>query len=201
MTPPTTNPTREPMNHSLKTDPAVFDDVKAGKKGFEIRYNDRDFRVGDTLTLQRTEFTGKQMASEGEPLIFTGETEVRTVTHILHGPIYGLEKGWCIMSITPPSPQPNPSIAKAAEGASKEVAMELDKVFEMIGGSCDEQFQAHFSCEVQKLLTRHLAPVQKELDEAREIIKARAIFHRDGHGKKCIGCKSDAWLARNGVGL
>lgn len=34
--------------HRLKTWPEFFDDVKSGRKRFEIRKSDRDFRVGDT---------------------------------------------------------------------------------------------------------------------------------------------------------
>ncbi len=86
------------MNHELKTDPEVFDAVFDGSKTFEIRKNDRNFQVGDTLTLLRTEFTGAEMA-RGKPLRFTGQEFHVAVTHILHGPVYGLADGWCIMSI------------------------------------------------------------------------------------------------------
>jgi len=71
------------MRHELKTDPFVFDEVQAGDKTFEIRKDDRGFRVGDTLVLKRTVFTGAEMA-EGSPLIYSeGEICVCTVLHIL----------------------------------------------------------------------------------------------------------------------
>ncbi len=38
--------------HELKLDIKYFDDVKTGKKKFEIRKNDRDFEVGDILDLK-----------------------------------------------------------------------------------------------------------------------------------------------------
>lgn len=38
--------------HELKIDIKYFDDVKNGKKNFEIRKNDRDFQVGDILELR-----------------------------------------------------------------------------------------------------------------------------------------------------
>ena len=38
--------------HELKLDIKYFDDVKSGKKKFEIRKNDRDFVVGDILDLK-----------------------------------------------------------------------------------------------------------------------------------------------------
>lgn len=39
-------------NHELKLKAGYFDTAESGKKMFEIRYNDRDFQVGDTLTLR-----------------------------------------------------------------------------------------------------------------------------------------------------
>lgn len=39
--------------HELKLDDKYFDEVKSGKKNFEIRKNDRNFQVGDILELRR----------------------------------------------------------------------------------------------------------------------------------------------------
>ena len=87
------------MRHELKTDPEVFDAVIAGTKTFEIRKNDRDYQVGDELLLRQTKHTGAEMAA-GAPLEYTGSFWTVPVVGIMHGPIYGLEGGWCIMSIT-----------------------------------------------------------------------------------------------------
>jgi ASC-1-like (ASCH) protein len=38
--------------HRLKCWEEYFSDVQAGKKNFEIRQNDRDFKVGDCLVLE-----------------------------------------------------------------------------------------------------------------------------------------------------
>lgn len=38
--------------HELKLDIKYFDDVKSGKKNFEVRKNDRDFQVGDILKMK-----------------------------------------------------------------------------------------------------------------------------------------------------
>jgi len=88
--------------HELKTDPEVFEAVYKWIKAFEIRKNDRDFEVKDELLLQETKFTGAQMKSDPikYPLEFTGRMARRTVTYILNGPIYGLQDGWVIMSIS-----------------------------------------------------------------------------------------------------
>jgi ASC-1-like (ASCH) protein len=53
------------MVHNLKTLPKYFIEVKLGKKPFEVRRNDRNFKVGDTLILQEndpeTGYTGRQL--------------------------------------------------------------------------------------------------------------------------------------------
>lgn len=57
------------MTHWLKIQPQYFNEVISGKKNFEIRKNDRDFRVGDTLLLkefipEKQEFTGRSVEKE-----------------------------------------------------------------------------------------------------------------------------------------
>jgi len=87
------------MTHELKTDPEVFQAVWDGLKTYEIRWNDRGFKVGDLLCLMETEYTGEEMKGDGKPLVYTGREIVKAVSHILNGPIYGLKKGWCILSL------------------------------------------------------------------------------------------------------
>ena len=84
--------------HELKTDSEVFKPVLKNKKTFEIRFNDRNFQVGDFLLLKETQFTGEEM-KEGKPLEYTGASCLVKITHILLGPIYGLKEGWAILSI------------------------------------------------------------------------------------------------------
>lgn len=82
----------------LKTDSDVFQDVWSGRKTYEIRFNDRDFQVGDTLVLRETEHTGAEMKA-GKPLAYTSRELRAEVTHVLAGPIYGLADGWVILSL------------------------------------------------------------------------------------------------------
>jgi hypothetical protein len=98
----TKTPATEEMNccHELKTDPHVFDAVVRGEKTYEIRFNDRDYKVGDNLFLRRTKFDGEGMKKFGAPLIYTGETITVKITHILQGQ-YGLQDGWAILSFIP----------------------------------------------------------------------------------------------------
>jgi hypothetical protein len=85
--------------HTLKTDPLPFDMVARDEKTFEIRKADRDFRRGDILELHRTEHDGEAMAG-GAPLRYSSVPPLRVlVLSTMHGPMYGLEEGWCILSI------------------------------------------------------------------------------------------------------
>ncbi len=54
---------KEPTIHELKIQPTYFEDVKAGKKTFEIRKNDRGYKEGDVLILNEYtcgSFTGRK---------------------------------------------------------------------------------------------------------------------------------------------
>lgn len=86
--------------HELKTDPDVFEAVWDGRKTFEIRKNDRAFQVGDKLLLRETEWSGQAIRA-GAPLIYTGRTVTKTVSHVLMG--YGLDVAWCCLSFASPS--------------------------------------------------------------------------------------------------
>lgn len=82
--------------HELKTDDVPFTDVWNDNKTFEIRKDDRCFKVGDTLHLRETVYTGEEMAG-GKPLQYTDRALLVLITHKLTG--YGLQEGWCILSI------------------------------------------------------------------------------------------------------
>lgn len=86
------------MLHELKTDPDVFEALARHEKTFELRYNDRDFKVGDILELRQTKYSAEEMQA-GKPLRYTGHVMRVGVSHIMRGPKLGLMEGWVIMSI------------------------------------------------------------------------------------------------------
>lgn len=77
--------------HVLKTHPKPFAAVRARLKGWEYRYDDRGYEVGDTLWLNEWDpDTGAE----------TGEVEVRWVTYCLRGGQFGIPAGYVIMSVS-----------------------------------------------------------------------------------------------------
>ncbi|MBN1626428.1 MAG: DUF3850 domain-containing protein [Deltaproteobacteria bacterium] len=76
--------------HELKTWPESYEPIEQGLKPFEIRLNDRDYRVGDILILR-----------EFDPGVgqYTGRATVANVRFILAGEKWGLKPGYVAMSI------------------------------------------------------------------------------------------------------
>lgn len=84
------------MQYELKILPKYFKAVKEGTKTFEIRKNDRGFKVGDTLLLKEYE----QDYTIGNSFQgYTGQEITKEITYILEGGQYGLEEGYCIASL------------------------------------------------------------------------------------------------------
>lgn len=70
--------------HNIKCDHGPFLDVKAGRKPFEVRKNDRDYRVGDTLRMTDND---------------TGETLDVVVSYMLPGGQYGIAEGYVVLAL------------------------------------------------------------------------------------------------------
>ncbi len=109
------------INHILKTDPGVFELSATGKKGYEIRFNDRCFAVGDVLLLRETVKSGDDMRSGGADLEFTGRELHREVTAIVEG--YGLAEGWVILSVKDQLERDNAELKLENERLKKETCV------------------------------------------------------------------------------
>lgn len=77
------------MIHELKTWPEYYEAVRSGKKNFEVRKNDRDFKVGDRLSLQEYDPINKR---------YTGRSIGFTVKYILDNPEY-VKEGYVILGM------------------------------------------------------------------------------------------------------
>ncbi len=82
--------------HKLKTWPTFFAAVERGIKTFEVRKNDRNFQVGDTLLLEEW---------NPETRSYTGFGLLRTVSYITDGKALDckdkdvLKEGYVIMGL------------------------------------------------------------------------------------------------------
>jgi hypothetical protein len=76
----------------LKTWPGPFEAMRAARKTFEYRLNDRDFQVGDCLVLQ--EYNPEYDSLSGEAIL-------RRVVYLLPGGKFGVPEKYCVMSVEP----------------------------------------------------------------------------------------------------
>lgn len=76
------------MTHVLKISPQYYVAVLERRKTFEVRVNDRQYRVGDDVILQ-------EYIAEGE---YTGRIWHGRITYLLNDPLY-CKRGYVIFSI------------------------------------------------------------------------------------------------------
>ena len=73
--------------HAIKILPLYYKAVIAGMKNFEIRINDRNYQVGDTVRME--EYDGEE---------YTGRYCTVVITYVLKDATeYGLKPGYCIL--------------------------------------------------------------------------------------------------------
>lgn len=107
------NPEQRTTVHELKTWPYYFEEVWNGTKTFEVRKNDRDFRVGDTLILQEYDHEFEREIADARALgcsfldsmlmhcsPYSGRVVTAKVTYIMPGGRNGLNHDHCIMAIS-----------------------------------------------------------------------------------------------------
>lgn len=87
--------------HILKLNDRYFDAVANGIKTFEIRRNDRDYKVGDTLVLRKVNDDGKFLTYADDNLGMNLYYEIKVaVTYILtHEEFDGVSEGYVALGI------------------------------------------------------------------------------------------------------
>ena len=78
------------MIHQLKTESNYFKDIVSGKKPFEVRFNDRNFSVGDFLGLNEVDVPG----------IYTGRCCLVEIVYVLTDSRL-VKDGYVILGIRP----------------------------------------------------------------------------------------------------
>lgn len=82
----------------------LFDDVKTGRKTFELRKNDRGYKEGDTIVLH-----------EYKDGTTTGRTITKKIVYMLED-FTGLEDGYCILGLG----EVEETLQEAATGAGQD---------------------------------------------------------------------------------
>ena len=78
------------MKHELKCWPEYFTEMIYGRKKFDVRKNDRNFQRGDTL---------HQREWDPQTETYTGAIFETKVEYVLQGGQFGIELGYCVMSL------------------------------------------------------------------------------------------------------
>lgn len=95
---------QEKKVHDVKLGATFFDDVKTGRKTFELRKNDRGYKEGDTIVLH-----------EYKDGATTGRTITKKIAYMLED-FTGLEDGYCILGLG----EVEETLRKAAAGAGQD---------------------------------------------------------------------------------
>jgi hypothetical protein len=86
-------------DHELKCLDHFFGAINDGTKTFEVRFNDRDYRVDDMLLLCEVKMVETQ--SIVKP-VQTGRCVQRRVTYVLKHEDFpeGVPEGWCVLGLS-----------------------------------------------------------------------------------------------------
>lgn len=95
---------QEKKVHDVKLGTTFFDDVKTGRKTFELRKNDRGYKEGDTIVLH-----------EYKDGTTTGRTITKKIVYMLED-FTGLEDGYCILGLG----EVEETLREAAAGAGQD---------------------------------------------------------------------------------
>lgn len=85
------------MLHKLKTEPTFFSAILRGDKNFELRKNDRGFRLNDELLLE--EWIPENYYEDEKEAEYSGKIIHRRICYILTGGKFGLEDGYVILGL------------------------------------------------------------------------------------------------------
>lgn len=83
--------------HDLKCWPPFWDQINTGRKTFEVRQDDRGYRINDLLILR--EWTPPDWLEPDTPGELTGRVCHRVVTSVLVGGQFGLAEGYVALSL------------------------------------------------------------------------------------------------------
>ena len=77
--------------HKLKLKKMYFDDVRSGKKSFEIRFNDRGYQTGDLIEFRKVTNRGDEF--------YPNTNKIFAEIIYLFVDVNFLQEGYCVFSI------------------------------------------------------------------------------------------------------
>ena len=134
--------------HSVKILPKWFEDVASGRKTFEIRFDNRNYKVGDVLHLCEW-VRGK----------FTGREVTKIIDYIYHGDgTYGISKDYVILGLKEP------------ENKTKKTNIEITVGNEVLM-TANDSTNKFFSINVQEVLERVVEVKATSYEDALEQVR------------------------------
>ncbi len=76
--------------HHVKCWPRFYKAIDNGTKPFEVRFDDRNYRVGDILIIQEY---------DPESNYFSGNEVSREITYKVNGRAFGIQEGFCVLGL------------------------------------------------------------------------------------------------------
>lgn len=148
------------MEHTIKTHKPFYQDICEGKKPFEFRFNDRGYKVGDTLhhveyDPEKQEETGRQFWCD--------------VVYIIYGGQFGIPEGYCIMT---QHSQKQVDFIRDYGKLSVDVLPRFEaKLSHRMGGNISERIQ-HILNELESAATNSVFRAKHFLDDVKTQFKA-----------------------------
>ena len=108
------------MRHELKLNKIYFEKALNGKKPFEIRYNDRDYKVGDEIVLKEWDdgYTGREISGK--------------ITYILNSAFVGLARGYVAFTYeADKKPQKTDKFTKIIEAFACDFGLAVEGIYDL----------------------------------------------------------------------
>jgi hypothetical protein len=139
--------------HELRCWAPYFDEIKAGRKTFELRRDDRGYQKGDELVLVRAdpEHPHGFWTESGAPALRNEAATLRMrVTYITHGGRFGLQDGWVCMGISEisePAYSSSPRAVLDDDGGNWAIFRAHHTVAEIMAVAPKDHFVAYMTAE------------------------------------------------------
>lgn len=151
----------EVCEHDLKTWPEFFDEVIAGRKPFEVRRNDRGYRVGDVLHLREWSPSSQS---------YSGRSTRQVVTYLMSDR-FGVDPAMVIMGIHPAEDDTADmaALGRAVMNAIETIQGEEGPFKDWTPAECPSEIILDMHEQLSQL-SADLEKVQCELDAASQMV-------------------------------